>query len=324
MLKKARKARLLAMLLLISTLLTMAYAALAEPANELTPEQLAEIIAALEDEQKMLPIDERFRLKIDERDLSITPGLDEAWLNILLLGTDTGDMRLNYGRTDAMMVLSVNADSGEMKLTSLVRDMYVDIPDMKLQNRINTANAFGGPLLAVKTVNEVLGLNIRHYCSINFKGFEEIIDYLGGVTIALSGGEASLVGARGTREPQLLNGKQALDFVRIRQLDNNFGRNERQRRLLTAVLEQVRSSAYDQVMNAVTAGFKAIATNLSAGDVISLLPVVLRNTGEMATLSLPQEGQYHHKTTEAGASVVVFEAEPTRSAFHQFVYGKGE
>ena len=308
-------------LLLTVVLLALQGSALMEPL-EFTAEQLAEISAALDDNEKLLPVDERFRVQVNEGDLSITSGLDDRWLNILLLGTDTGDLRLNYGRTDAMMVLSVNTDTGEMKLTSLVRDMLVDLPGMKLQNRINTANAFGGPLLAVKTVNEVLGLNIQHYCSINFKGFREVIDDLGGVKLSLTGGEASLVGGRSGSEPQLLSGEQALHYVRIRELDNNFGRNERQRKLLTAVLEQGRHSGYNQVMNAITSGFRAIATNLSTGEVISLIPAVLRNAEEMATLSLPREGEYQFKTTSSGASVVAFDLEQTRAAFHNFVYGQ--
>ncbi len=286
-----------------------------------TPQELEALAASLADEGNKLPVDDRFRVQVDERDLSVAPGLDEDWMNILLLGTDTGDMRLNYGRTDAMLVLSLHVDTGEMKLTSLVRDMLVDIPHMNLQNRINTANAFGGPLLAVKTVNQVLGLNIRHYCSINFKGFEQVVDHLGGVTLTLSDGEAKDAGARFTTEPQVLNGEQALHYVRIRRLDSNFGRNERQRKFLASLLEQVKGSGYEQMMSAVTTGFQSIATNLSASEVISLLPAVVRNSEELTMLSLPRTEEYQHQTTEAGASVVVFDPVQVRDAFHEFVYG---
>ncbi|MHC1787392.1 MAG: LCP family protein [Christensenellales bacterium] len=288
----------------------------------LTEEQIAAISAALDDESKALPVDEQFRVSVSENDLSITEGLNADWLNILLLGTDTGSIQLNNGRTDAMLVLSLHKKTGQMKMTSLIRDMLVTIPGYKIQNRINTANAFGGPLLAIKTVNQVLGLNIDRYCSINFAGLRDMVDYLGGVTLTLSSGEATIVGAPHKTEPQLLNGEQALAYVRIRKLDNNFGRNERQREFLTAVLDQVKQNSMDQIIDAVTAGFKTIATNLTTNEVIALLPAVIGSTDALQMMSLPQEGSYKFAQTKAGASVIEFKADEVKSAFHAFVYGQ--
>lgn len=287
----------------------------------LDDQQIMQINAALEDENKDLPIDEKFRVHVEPNNLSQAKGLDKAWLNILLMGTDTGDIRLNFGRTDAMLVLSINTQTGQIKLTSLVRDMLVSIPGYNIKNRINTANAFGGPLLAMKTVNEVLGLNIERYCSINFSGFEDVVDYLGGVSMVLSSAEAGTVNARRTEEAQLLTGEQALMYVRIRHLDNNFGRNERQRKFLSAVLEQTKQSSFDQIIDAVAAGFQTIATNLTTSEVIALLPSVIQDANTMDTLSLPQEGAYTFSTTSAGASVIEFDADAVKEAFHAFVYG---
>lgn len=287
----------------------------------LSGQQILQINAALADESKELPIDEHFRVHVKADDLSVVEGLDEDWMNILLLGTDTGNIRLNYGRTDAMLVFSINTRTGRVKLTSLVRDMLVEIPVYRFMNRINTANAFGGPMLAMKTVNEVLGLNIERYCSVNFNGFEDIVDYLGGVSLVLSGAEAGIVKARHTKEPQVLTGEQALKYVRIRQLDNNFGRNERQRIFLTSLLAQVKQSSLSQLLAAVSAGLKLIATNLTAVEIIALLPTLLRSADAMETLSLPQAGAYTYARTSAGDSVVEFDNDAARNAFHEFVYG---
>lgn len=292
--------------------------------KSLSEEQIAAINIALDDESKEMPIDEQFRVQVAENDLSVVKGLSEDWLNILLLGTDTGSIELNNGRTDAMLVLSLHTKTGQMKLTSLIRDMLVTIPGYKIQNRINTANAFGGPLLSIKTVNELLGLNIQRYCSINFTGFRDVVDYLGGVTLTLSAGEARIIGAHRTDEPQVLNGAQALSFVRIRSIDNNFGRNQRQRDFLTAILDQVKKNSTDQIIDAITAGFKAIATNLTTKEVIALLPTIISNADTLDMLSLPQEGTYKFATTKAGASVIEFKEEEVRSAFHAFVYGNGQ
>lgn len=288
----------------------------------LTEEQYELINKALEDESKELPVDEQFRVMVDPADLSVVKGLDADWMNILVLGTDTGSLALNYGRTDSMIIASVNAKTGQMKLTSLVRDMYVEIPRLKRQNRINTANAFGGPLLAMKTVNEVLGLNIEHYCSINFRGFSSIIDYLGGVELVLNEGEASILHLPHVEEPQLLNGTKALDYVRIRKTDNNFFRNERQRKLLSSLLEKIKKSNFDVILSTVAEVFKTIATNLTSAQVVALLPAVISNSDALDMFSLPPSGTYSYHTTDWGASVVRFDADKTREAFHSFVYGK--
>ncbi|HUM60378.1 MAG TPA: hypothetical protein PLA31_02880, partial [Clostridia bacterium] len=88
---------------------------------ELTQEQYDEIDQALLDETKELPISDEFRINVSPDDLSVTEGLDENWMNILLLGTDTGSIKLNYGRTDTMMIMSVNRVTGKIRLASLVR-----------------------------------------------------------------------------------------------------------------------------------------------------------------------------------------------------------
>lgn len=315
--------RLLSILLAALMLLPMVLLPAAVHAQEveITQEQYDLINKALEDDSKELPVDEQFRVSVDPADLSVVKGLDEDWVNILILGTDTGSLVLNYGRTDAMIIASVNAKTGQMKLTSLVRDMFVKLPGLKQKNRINTANAFGGPLLAVKTVNEVLGLNIERYCSINFRGFSSLVDFLGGVELTLRPEEASILQVAHTDEPQLLDGTKALAYVRIRKTDNNFSRNERQRKLLSTLFEKIRRSDMDVVMGAVAETFKTIATNLTTAEVIALLPAVIGNVDALDMLSLPEAGAFSYHTTDWGAAVVNFDGDKTKEAFHNFVYG---
>lgn len=316
-----RKALVLGLcLMLLASAFPMAQADAAPTA--LKEEQIQQIQESLQDESKELPIGEEFRIKVQPDDLSQVDGLDEDWVNVLVLGTDTGNLKLNYGRTDAMLIASINAKSGKVKLTSIVRDLYVDIPFLKMQNRINTANAFGGPLLAVKTANEVLGLNINRYCSVNFRGFSRIVDYLGGVELLLAPEEAALAGAPASDQPQLLNGEQALAYARIRQTDNNFGRNERQRKLLGAMLDKVKRSDFGTVMDIVFEVFRAIATDLTTAEVVALLPAVLDNQDSLEMLSLPQDGSFSYFTTEWGAAVVKYDQEALKETFHSFVYGE--
>jgi LCP family protein required for cell wall assembly len=285
-----------------------------------TPEQRDAINAALEDGSKLLPVGEEFRIKVNPDDLSIAEGLDDTWKNILLLGTDTGNINLNYGRTDAMLVLSINKRTGELKLTSLVRDMFVKIPNTSMHNRINAANAFGGPLLAVKTVNETLGLNINLYASINFSGFKDVVDALGGVDIEITEAEARIIGIEKLEGAQTLSGDEALKYVRIRKIDNNFGRNERQRTFLVALLNKIKNSDIDVAIEALILSLSHMATNMSINDVLPLMPLVITNQKDMAMLSLPAKGDYTLGTTSWGASVVLFDKQRTRDTFIRFVY----
>lgn len=189
-------------------------------------------------------------------------------------------------------------------------------------DRINTANAYGGPLLAMKTVNELLGLNISRYASVNFQGFMEVVNLLGGVELTLSDGEARLTGAEKSDQPQRLNGYQTLEYARIRSLDNNFGRNERQRKVLSTLLEQARAQDRDTVMRAVTEGLGWMQTNLTAEEVLSLVVKALGSQQDIELLSLPPEGKYRFARSKSGASVIEFNQNTVRNAFHQFVYGQ--
>ncbi len=314
--------RTIALGLVTLVLMTVSLSAFAEDAQPaFTQEQLDALTASLMEDNSEMVIGDEFRVKIAEDDLSVTPGLDPAWVNILLLGTDTGSKVLNYGRTDTMMVLSVNKTTGQMRLSSLVRDMYVTIPHLRIPNRINTANAFGGPLYAIKVVNETLGLNITNYFSVNFKGFKDIIDYLGGVTMSIRVDEARIAGAQLTSEPQLLNGEQALAYVRIRQLDNNFGRNARQRKLLDAMLKELMSgNDMNRIMTALTEALKHLSTNMTINEVLQLVPAVLKNKGEIEMVGFPATGDWHNEMINGIMSVVIFDQEKTKAKLHGFIY----
>lgn len=286
---------------------------------ELGEEEAAALLEAIESTEHALPEGDSFRITVSPDDLSVQEGLDPDWQHILLMGTDTGNKVLNYGRTDTMIIASLNVKTKQIKLTSLVRDMLVDIPGLNSQNRINTANSFGGPLLAMKVVNEVMGLNITRYASINFNGFSTLIDTLGGVDIQLEDGEAGIIQVRRADGPQTLNGEQALEYVRIRSLDNNFGRNERQRKLLDALFGKVISLDIKDIISLVPPVVELISTNLSTSEIIGLLPVFLSSNGGLDMLSLPQADAFHYYQTDKGASVVVFDREAVRLEFMAFL-----
>lgn len=262
-----------------------------------------------------------FRVTVAEDDLAVTEGLDPDWMNILLLGTDTRKGPLNEGRSDAMLILSVNRETGEIKLASLVRDMLVEIPGASTADKIAHANAYGGPLLAVKTVNTLFGLNIKYYCSVNFMGFVEAVNILGGVDVVLTKGEAYRMRLEYQEGPIHLNGAKSLHYVRIRALDNNFGRNERQHKFLVALMDKARKGERSQVMDALTQALAMTTTNLSAAQLMELIPLALSGNQDIKLISLPEYGYFTTGRAKNGNNGVIIKKEKTVAAFHRFVYG---
>ena len=264
---------------------------------------------------------------VDPNDLNPTPGLSPDWTNLLLLGTDSDfNLNLSGGSSDLTIIASVNVQTGEIKLTSLVRDMYVEIPNTNhYYDKLNVTNAYGGPYLVIKTVNTEFGMNITKYCSINFEGYKEVINMLGGVELSLSLEEARVCNAVLTTDPQILNGEQALAYSRIHTiLGNNFTAADRNKNVLLSIYKTLRSSSsIEKLLDTVTVALGYIDTNLSLMDIIRLAAAVFSNNDlNINTLSLPVDGQWQYSTTPSGKSVVAFHREKTISALYSFIYGQ--
>lgn len=275
-----------------------------------------------------------YRIQVSEDQLNPAQGLDEQWLNVLLIGTDTRENVQNAGRSDTMMICSYHQKTGEVKLTSLARDMWVQIPGGG-NNKLNAAHSFGGPNLLMKTINEIFNLNITKYVSVNFYGLRDIVDSLGGVDIELEAGEASVInqkivaefsGERGTLLPSgtigvtHLTGLQALQYARIRQLDNDFGRTGRQRKLLGAMLEKVKQLSLLEQMSFAKTCTEHVSTNISFIELVGIGMNVLNNgVSGFGQLSIPQTEDYHYDSS-GGVSKVIFDRDACIAAIHTFIY----
>ncbi|MDD4019472.1 MAG: LCP family protein [Kiritimatiellae bacterium] len=200
---------------------------------ETTVDPLIEIIANIENEQANLKMIG-----------------DKQVYNILLIGTDNRGNELN-GRSDTMMILSVNKRTDEIHIVSLMRAMFVKIPG-KGYSMINAAFSWGGANLLIKTIEENFKVPIHDYILINFSGFRQAIDTIGGINIYLSEVEAahlneqleitSLVAGTNT-----LDGKAALAYARIRKIDSDFTRTGRQRAVIEALIRKVRSMSLGEL-----------------------------------------------------------------------------
>lgn len=160
-------------------------------------------------------------------------------LNVLLLGVDErpGDR----GRSDTMILMSLNPNTDSMIMLSIPRDTYVNIPGRGM-DKINHAYAFGGVDLAVETVEQNFDIPVHTYARVNMEGFQQGIDAIGGVTVnnpqSFTQGNSSF--AEGAIQ---LNGEEALDYIRMRKQDprGDMGRNERQRAVVAAALDKAAS-----------------------------------------------------------------------------------
>ncbi|AZN39498.1 LCP family protein [Paenibacillus albus] len=171
-------------------------------------------------------------------------------VNILIMGGDNRGLQKNEtARSDSMMVVSVDPVTKKAHLFSVLRDTYVDIEGHG-DGRINTALALGGPNLAMKTIGDLLGLNIQYYVYTDFEGFKSLIDALGGIKNFDVEKDMNYVdNADGNRYDihlkkgvQDLDGTKALQYVRFRHdAMSDFTRTERQRKLLSAVSDELKS-----------------------------------------------------------------------------------
>lgn len=278
-----------------------------------------------------------YSMPVADGDLSQYPGLDENVKNILLIGTDTRENQLDSGRADTMMICSINQKTGMVHVTSLARDTWVTMGDNGHQNKLNAAHTFGGPNLLMQTINRTYQLNIEHYVTVNFYGICDIVDTLGGVTIQLQEDEPWAINTtvdesygdygdvRITPVPSdateaRLCGAQALAYARIRKLDDDFGRQARQRNLLMAMAREVGNCSIPQMISLATTCFEYVSTNLSLLDIISLATKVL-TTGisDIQMHAYPQEGEFKYDSTDGVSKLIIDQAHGIEK-LHGYMY----
>ncbi len=288
-------------------------------------EQWNDLDQILSDESNAANIGLEYTVQVARNDLSVQEGLDENVMNILLCGVDNAGSERIDGRSDALLILSVNQKEGTVKLASIARDLYVQLPVIGYTNRINTAYVFGGANLAMKTVNSLFGLNIERYVTVNFTGFKAVVDRLGGVELELSGGEAAEISRASTfvgSGKHLLDGAQCLAYVRIRSVDSIFGRGERHRIFLTAMLDKVRSgNGLSQILEVAETLLPYMDTNMTTQELMTLIFNVLPHVNDVVPYSMPETGDYRYEITATGASVVTADIPTIASKLRAFIYG---
>lgn len=238
--------------------------------------------------------------------------------NILLLGNDSRANNIAE-RTDAMILVSINTATKKIYLTSFLRDIYLHIPDYGSQ-RLNVANVVGGPSRTVDTIEQNFGISINNYAEVNFIAFENIIDTLGGVDIYLTTAEAEYLELGNSGGTYHLNGKKALTYCRIRSLDSDFSRTERQRTVLETLWTDMRDISLTEAYELMEVILPQVTTDVTQADCLNLLTIATQIFDyDLISHSIPTTGTYEI-TMVKGMSVIVADIEENSAFLRTTVY----
>ncbi|MDM1012195.1 LCP family protein [Clostridium perfringens] len=238
--------------------------------------------------------------------------------NIALFGIDAPKGKV--GRSDAIMILTLDEEHKVMKLTSIMRDSYVDIPGHG-DDKITHAYAFGGPELAMKTLNENFKVNVEDFMAVNFTSLPEIIDKLGGVKINIIPEEIHHIPGITSPGQQVLNGEEALAYSRIRYATGgDYKRTERQRVVLEAVFEKLKSTPTKEYPSLIDDFLPYIETNMSSMDMIKLATDVAPLVkGNLETARFPLDGYCDGKMIN-GIWYLVYDRQSTLNQIQEYIY----
>lgn len=252
--------------------------------------------------------------------------------NVLLIGTD-GRTLEEASRSDSIMIATLDNNNKKVKLTSIMRDTLVNIPEYGEQ-KINAAFALGGPELLMETISDTFEINLDQYIIVNFWGFEAIIDAIGGIEIDIKDyeienineyiGESTETKSEPITKPglQKLNGAQALSYSRIRTAGNgSYERTERQRRVLYEVaqnLTKINPLKYPSIANELSAHVKTnieIFTGLNYGYTIYKFPELKFEQLQMPNSELADDRLYKDR-----GWVLLIDKDQNSKILHDFIF----
>lgn len=283
--------------------------------------------------------------KTDEQlnaDLGITnTTLTKKITNIALFGVDSRSKTSFSGNSDSIMIISIDQIHNKIKVTSIMRDTLVLLPDNKGYSKINAAFA-KGPEFAIKTLNQCFNLNIRDYAVVNFVGMTDIIDALGGIEVDVTESErqdanihiGSMADEVGTdRTPikkaglQTLTGPQAVAWARIRYVQtadgvrDDYGRTDRQRYVMEQLFNKALNAGLSQYPALIKALLPYTQTSLSYADILSMAGILTGTvTFEQTRIPLTEyiiSGGFYDRT---GNSTVYYNLEYAGKVLHAFIY----
>lgn len=270
-------------------------------------------------------------------DDSIVPNayVDESTLhssddvvNILFIGSDARS-EVEGQRSDTILLFSIDKQNKKLKLTSFLRDSYVYIPSKKYNTKLNAAFSYGGTQLVMDTLEYNFGVNIDHYIMVDFKAFRQLVNLLGGITVeGVTKAEAKYmreeVKIKSIKEgTNQMNGKAALWYCRIRYVDNDFKRTERQRKVIGAIVDKALKTNPVKLMSIVKKVLPNISTDISSSELVGLAAgAALRFLYyDIEQQQIPAEGTWSDVRV-SGQLVLKMDIEENREILRSFLYDR--
>lgn len=275
------------------------------------------------------------KVDIDESKLGINKELSKKYgkvQNIALFGVDSTDG--GHGRSDSTMILTIDREHKKLKITSLMRDSYVSI-DGHGNDKLNHAYAFGGPELAIKTINQNFGLNIKDFATVNFSSLPKVIDTLGGVDIDIDNEELKYINGYISHLNQInktntsaitktglqrLNGTQAMAYCRIRYTSGgDYKRTERHREVLEKLFEGIKEvsvAKYPTILNDL---MPMVKTSLSTSEILSLGTNMVNMGKNLEQDRFPKDSD-GKETMINNVYYLQFDKETTKDKLHQWIF----
>ncbi|WP_034785649.1 LCP family protein, partial [Eubacterium xylanophilum] len=276
---------------------------------------------------------------------------DNEVVNILLVGADKDENEQNVKgvsrRSDSMMIATLDMKHKKLKVTSLMRDMYLEIPGHG-KNKFNSAYQNGGIKLLYETIASNFGIKLDGYAEVNFDAFVEVINKVGGIQVDVTESEAkhlnttNYIKRKKNRNlkpgKQVLNGYQALGYSRIRHgkrvngvtppvysasgKADDYGRTERQRNVIQALLTKVKSMSVDQWLDLIDVVMPNVKTDLSKDDIYSYMVAIAKlGTTKLDQYRVPADNTFTSPTIN-GSSVLDIDLEKNKNGLHNFIFKK--
>ena len=269
---------------------------------------------------------------------------DSKVLNVMLFGEDNARGQ-EFGRSDSMIMLSIDNRHKKLKMTSFQRDSYVYV-DGYGYDKLTNAYAYGGPKLTIQTIESNFGVKVDRYAVVDYASFIEIIDVLGGIDLELTQEEIDYINYQLYKNKQSdtrttitdapgkvhLTGQQALWYARNRGLDSSeegigiagddWDRTSRQRKLLETMFNDMKGADLTQIISIVGKVGPLVTTNLKKDEITALVSHSMTYlTYSVEQYTVPEEGQWYYMNDAPVGSVIAFsDLETQRKLFAEFIY----
>lgn len=258
---------------------------------------------------------------------------DPDQINILLIGTDARETD-QKSRSDTMMIVTIDNKNGQIKLTSFLRDSYVDVAGRKKKNKLNSSYYFGGIQGLVDTLELNFKINIPYYVLVDFEIFTQIVDILGGINVDVTEKESYYTYHSGfvnvpvrieAGEDVLLNGEQALWYSRIRYLDSDFMRTQRQRKVITAIVDKAKQQKPKELLNLAETIIPLVKTNMTSDEMMKYGVQAVRNKTfnyPIVQQQIPADDTWKSKSISGVGSCLVMDIDENAKILETFLRTK--